>query len=50
MTQPAKSILVVDDEPDLLSEVVDYLHRRGRVVLTTGSFSEAVRVFDDKIN
>ena len=38
-------ILVVDDEPDLLSEIVAYLSRRNQPVLGAGSVAEARRLF-----
>ena len=41
----APRILVVDDEPDLLSEIVAYLSRRGGAVVGAGSVSEARRIF-----
>jgi DNA-binding response OmpR family regulator len=41
----APRILVVDDEPDLLSEIVAYLSRRGEAVVGAGSVSEARRTF-----
>jgi len=41
----APRILVVDDEPDLLSEIVAYLSRRGEAVVGAGSVSEARRIF-----
>ena len=41
----APRILVVDDEPDLLSEIVAYFSRRGEVVIGAGSVSEARRIF-----
>lgn len=46
MAYLAHRILVVDDDPDLLSEVTRYLRRRGRVVLEAGSFGEAQRVYE----
>ena len=38
-------ILVVDDEPDLLAEIVAYLSRRNQAVLGAGSVAEARRIF-----
>lgn len=38
-------ILVVDDEPDLLAEIVAYLSRRNQSVLGAGSVAEARRMF-----
>ncbi len=37
-------ILVVDDEPDLLSEIVAYLSRRNQAVIGAGSVAEARRL------
>jgi DNA-binding response OmpR family regulator len=45
MTQLAYRILVVDDEPDLLSEVSGYLRRRGLTVIEAASFADAIRVY-----
>lgn len=41
----APRILVVDDEPDLLVEIVAYLSRRKQSVLGAGSVAEARRAF-----
>jgi two-component system response regulator PilR (NtrC family) len=45
--QSAYSLLVVDDEPDLLSEVSSYLRRRGLTVIEATSFAEAIRSYND---
>ncbi len=42
------SLLVVEDEPILLAEVVDYLKRRGESVIGAGSYAEALRILDDR--
>jgi two-component system response regulator PilR (NtrC family) len=45
--QSAYSLLIVDDEPDLLSEVSGYLRRRGLTVIEATSFAEAIRCYND---
>ena len=45
--KPARNILVVDDEPEILSEVAAYLRRRGETVITAASFTEAMQVLAD---
>ena len=40
-------ILIADDEPEILSEMTDYLRRRGEVVVDVQSFGDAVRAFND---
>jgi DNA-binding NtrC family response regulator len=44
------SILVADDEADLLSEVTGYLRRRGQTVIEANSFGEAMRAYTDNAN
>ena len=39
-------ILVVDDEPMLLSEVVEYLNRRGEQVVSASGFRQARRLLE----
>jgi two-component system response regulator PilR (NtrC family) len=46
-SQSAYSLLIVDDEPDLLSEVSSYLRRRGLAVIEAASFAEAIRSYRD---
>lgn len=46
----AQSILVADDETDLLSEVTGYLRRRGQTVIEATSFGEAMRAYNDNAN
>jgi DNA-binding response OmpR family regulator len=41
----APRILVVDDEPDLLAEIVAYLSRRHQAVVGAASVAEAHRLF-----
>jgi DNA-binding response OmpR family regulator len=41
----APRILVVDDEPDLLAEIVAYLSRRNQSVVGAASVAEARRLF-----
>jgi DNA-binding response OmpR family regulator len=40
-------LLVVEDEPILLAEVVDYLRRRGEKVIGASSYGEAARILAD---
>ena len=40
-------VLVVDDEPELLAEMSSYLRRRGEVVVTASSYSQAVQALND---
>jgi DNA-binding response OmpR family regulator len=40
-------VLVVEDEPILLAEVVEYLQRRGEKVIAASSFEEAKRILED---
>jgi DNA-binding response OmpR family regulator len=40
-------VLVVEDEPILLAEVVEYLQRRGEQVIAASSFEEARRILED---
>ena len=47
-TKPSRNLLVVDDEPEILSEVVAYLRRRGETVVAAASFTEAMRVLSDE--
>jgi two-component system response regulator PilR (NtrC family) len=49
-SQSAYSLLIVDDEPDLLSEVSSYLRRRGLTVIEATSFAEAIRSYSDNAN
>ncbi len=44
----APRLLVVDDEPELLSEIVSYLRRRGEVVVSAASYSDAKRILNDE--
>ncbi|MPZ31480.1 MAG: response regulator [Rhodospirillales bacterium] len=45
---PVKNrILVVDDNPEILSEVTSYLRRRGHDIIPASSFGEAVRAYED---
>jgi CheY-like chemotaxis protein len=46
-TKPSRNLLVVDDEPEILSEVVAYLRRRGETVVAASSFTEAMQVLAD---
>src|SRR5882757_2589197 len=46
-SQSAYRILVVDDEPDLLSEVSSHLRRRGLTVIEAASFDEAIHSYSD---
>jgi two-component system response regulator PilR (NtrC family) len=46
-TKPARNLLVVDDEPEILSEVVAYLRRRGETVVAAASFTEAMQTLSD---
>lgn len=46
-TKPSRHLLVVDDEPEILSEVVAYLRRRGETVVAAASFTEAMQVLSD---
>ena len=46
-TKPSRNLLVVDDEPEILSEVVAYLRRRGETVVAASSFTEAMQVLSD---
>jgi CheY-like chemotaxis protein len=47
-TKPSRHLLVVDDEPEILSEVVAYLRRRGETVVAAASFTEAMQVLSDE--
>ncbi len=40
-------LLVVEDEPEILAEVVGYLRRRGELVVTASSYDEAARILSD---
>lgn len=46
-SKPSRQLLVVDDEPEILSEVAAYLRRRGETVVTAASFTEAMQVLSD---
>ena len=46
-TKPSRNLLVVDDEPEILSEVVAYLRRRGETVVAASSFTEAMKIVSD---
>jgi DNA-binding response OmpR family regulator len=48
--QLANRILVIDDDPDVLSEVTQYLRRRGQAVLEATSFREAQRTYENNAN
>ncbi len=41
------ALLVVEDEPILLAEVVEYLTRRGEKVIGASSYAEAARILAD---
>jgi DNA-binding response OmpR family regulator len=47
-TKPSRNLLVVDDEPEILSEVVAYLRRRGETVIAASSFTEAMQILADE--
>jgi two-component system, NtrC family, response regulator PilR len=47
MAQAPHRILVADDEPEILSEIISYLHRRGEVAFGAPSFGGAMRAFND---
>lgn len=47
-TKLSRNLLVVDDEPEILSEVVAYLRRRGETVVAAASFTEAMQVLSDE--
>jgi DNA-binding response OmpR family regulator len=47
-SKPSRNLLVVDDEPEILSEVTAYLRRRGETVVTASSFTEAMQVLSDE--
>jgi two-component system response regulator PilR (NtrC family) len=44
----AKQFLIVDDEIELLDEVASYFLRRGEMVATASSFTEARRALGDR--
>ncbi len=46
-TSSPRHLLVVDDEPEILSEVAAYLRRRGEVVVTASSFTQAMQILGD---
>lgn len=46
-TKPSRNVLVVDDEPEILSEVVAYLRRRGETVVAASSFTEGLQIVSD---
>ncbi|MPZ34783.1 MAG: response regulator [Rhodospirillales bacterium] len=46
-SKPSRNLLVVDDEPEILSEVAAYLRRRGEAVVTASSFTEAMQIMAD---
>jgi DNA-binding NtrC family response regulator len=46
-TQAPCCILVADDEPEILSEIISYLQRRGRVAIGVASFDRAIQAFND---
>lgn len=41
-------LLVVDDEPEILSEVSGYLRRRGELVVTASSYGQAMLALNDE--
>jgi DNA-binding NtrC family response regulator len=41
------NLLVVDDEPELLNEVVEYLRRRGGTVVQARGYREAADILED---
>ena len=43
-SQPTETILVVDDEPEVLALVADHLQTKGYMLLLTGDPSEALRL------
>ena len=45
--KPSRNVLVVDDEPEILSEVVAYLRRRGETVVAAACFTEAMQIVSD---
>lgn len=45
---PRDPLLVVEDEPILLAEVIDYLTRRGEKVVGASSYTEAARILADR--
>jgi DNA-binding response OmpR family regulator len=47
-TKPSRNLLVVDDEPEILSEVVAYLRRRGETVIAASSFTGAMQILADE--
>ena len=47
LTSMVSRVLVVDDEPELLSEVVAYLKRRGEDVISAPCYADAKRLLDD---
>lgn len=47
-TLPARRLLVVDDEPEILAEVAGYLRRRGEVVVTAASLKHGMQALDDE--
>jgi CheY-like chemotaxis protein len=46
-TSPPRRILVVDDEPEILSEVAGYLRRRGESTVMASSYSQGLQVLED---
>lgn len=46
-TNPSRRLLVVDDEPEILSEVAGYLRRRGESVVTASSYGQGLKALHD---
>ena len=46
-TKPSRNFLVVDDEPEILSEMASYLRRRGEAVVTATSFEQGLGIVAD---
>jgi DNA-binding NtrC family response regulator len=47
MAQAPGCILVADDEPEILSEIITFLQRRGQVAIGVPSFGGAIQAFND---
>jgi DNA-binding response OmpR family regulator len=47
-TNPSRNILVVDDEPEILSEVAGHLRRRGEAVIAASSVTEGLAILGDE--
>ncbi|MDP2331914.1 MAG: response regulator [Reyranella sp.] len=44
---PARRLLVVDDESEILAEVAGYLRRRGETVVTASSYRQGLQALED---